>query len=188
MRLFIAIDLPEEIRAGLAAVQRELLPTTNSARWVAADSIHLTLKFIGEVSDKQIKDIDDALAGITWKPFQVTVRGVGFFPGTRSPRVFWAGLQAPTMAGLAEKIDARMEQAGFEKEKRAFRAHVTLARAKDTRLDSALVAAAANFENHEFGSFIVDRCFLYQSELTPSGPIYTKLKEYLLNPGAGRES
>jgi 2'-5' RNA ligase len=185
MRVFIAIDLPEDVRSGLAAIERELRQTTNSARWVAAESIHVTLKFVGEVNDKKMASIDEALAGLTWKPFQVTVHGLGFFPGNRSPRVLWAGLQAPTMEGLAEKIDSRMERFGFEKEKRAYRPHVTMARARHTRLDADLVTAAAKYIDHDFGTFTVDRCFLYQSTLKPSGSIYTQLKEYVLTPAPG---
>ena len=98
MRVFIAVDLPGEIRKALGDVQRQLRPLTDTARWVSPDSIHVTLKFIGAVPDKRVEDIDAALTGLTWKPFTVTVHGVGFFPGTRSPRVFWAGMDAPTMA------------------------------------------------------------------------------------------
>ena len=161
-------------------VQRALRPLTNTARWVAPESIHITLKFIGEVPEKRVDDIDAALAGLTWKPFTVTVRGVGFFPGTRSPRVFWAGMEAPTMQRLAEQLDRRMENLGFEKEKRAFRPHITLARARDTRIESSLVTAAAQYEEHDFGSFAVDRVFLFKSTLKPSGAVHEKLKEYLL--------
>ena len=188
MRVFIAIDLPEEVRSQLADVERELRPATTTARWVAAESIHVTLKFIGEVSERRVQSIHEALAGLKWKPFQLGVRGVGFFPGNRSPRVLWAGLHAPTMEGLVEKIDSRLERQGFEKEKRAFRPHVTLARARTTRLEAALVRAALNYEHHDFGSFSVDRCFLYQSTLKSSGSVYTRLKEYLLGPPAGRNT
>ena len=180
MRVFIAVELPNEIRKALGDVQRALRPLTDTARWVAPESIHITLKFIGEVPEKRIDEIDAAFTGLTWKPFTVTVRGVGFFPGTRSPRVFWAGMEAPTMQGLAEQLDARMEQIGFEKEKRAFRPHITLARSRDTRIDSSLVTAAAQYEEHDFGSFAVDRVFLFKSTLKPSGAVHEKLKEYLL--------
>ena len=180
MRVFIAVELPDDIRKALGDVQRQLQPLTDTARWVSPDSIHITLKFIGEVPDKRIEDIDAALTGLTWKPFTVTVHGVGFFPGTRSPRVFWAGMEAPTMQGLAEQLDTRMERLGFEKEKRAFRSHITLARARDTRIESALVTGAAEYEEHDFGSFTVDRMFLFKSTLKPSGAVYDKLKEYLL--------
>jgi 2'-5' RNA ligase len=180
MRVFIALDVPEEIRRHLASVQDQLRAFAPSARWVPADSIHLTLKFIGEIAEKRRDDIDEALKGLTWKAFPITVRGLGFFPGTRSPRVFWAGLQASTMEGLAQEIDARMEQVGFDREKRAFRAHVTLARSKNTRLESALVKEAEPFFETDFGTFIADRCFLYQSTLKAGGAVYTKLQEYPL--------
>src|SRR5262245_7940729 len=180
MRVFVAIDLPNEIRDTLRGVQRELRSLTDSVRWVAPESIHITLKFVGEVPEKRIEDIDGALRGLTWKAFTVTVRGVGFFPGTRSPRVFWAGMEAPTMQALAEHLDTRMERAGFDKEKRAFRPHITIARAKDSRIDSSLVLAATDYEEHNFGSFTVDRVFLFKSTLKPSGAVYEKLKEYLL--------
>jgi RNA 2',3'-cyclic 3'-phosphodiesterase len=180
MRVFIAIDIPEEIQVRLAAVQEQLRPVSASARWVAVESIHLTLRFIGEISENHLEDIDNALGGLTWKPFPVVVRGVGFFPGARSPRVLWAGLEPSTMEGLAKEIDSRLERAGFDHEKRAFRAHLTLARSRGTRLDGALVTAAAELAETEFGTFVADRCFLYQSTLKTRGAIYTKLKEYLL--------
>ena len=182
MRVFIAVDLPTELRQQLAELQRALQPLTDTARWVAPESIHITLKFIGEVQEKRLEDIDSAFTGLTWKPFTVTVRSVGFFPGNRSPRVFWAGMEAPTMSGLAIELDARMERLGFEKERREFRPHITLARARDNRMDSSLVKAAAKYAEHPFGSFKVDRVSLFQSTLKPPGPVYNKLKEYLLKP------
>jgi 2'-5' RNA ligase len=84
------------------------------------------------------------------------------------------------MKELAAEIDARLERIGFEREKRAFRPHITLARAKENRMESALVTAAAAFEEREFGSFGVDRFFLFESTLNPAGAIYTKLREYTL--------
>src|SRR5439155_3369942 len=122
-------------------------------------------------------EIDAAVTSFTCKSFVITVRGVGFFPGNRSPRVFWAGMEAPTMQNLAEELDSRMERLGFEKEKRAFRPHITLARARDSRIDSSLVTAAAQYAEHDFGSFTVDRVFLFKSILKPSGAVYERLKE-----------
>jgi 2'-5' RNA ligase len=180
MRVFIAVDLPTEVREALARVQHELEPVTDTARWVAPESIHITLKFIGEVAEKQIDDIDAAVTGLSWKSFAITVRGVGFFPGNRSPRVFWAGMEAPTMQKLAEEFDSRMERLGFEKEKRAFRPHITLARSRDSRIDSSLVVAASQYDGHDFGSFMVDRVFLFKSILKPTGAVYERLREYLL--------
>jgi 2'-5' RNA ligase len=180
MRVFIAIDVPEEIRERLAAVQEKIRETTTSARWVAPESIHVTLKFIGEMPEKRREDIDEALRGLTWKHIRVSVRGVGFFPGTRSPRVLWAGLDAASIEGLAEEIDSRLERAGFDRERRKFRAHLTLARAKNNQLEKVMVAAAAPFEDEEFGTFTVDRIFLFESTLNAGGSVYTKLQEYRL--------
>lgn len=180
MRVFIAIDVPEEIKERLATLQNDLHSAGPSARWVAADSVHLTLKFIGEIREQRIEVIDAALAGLAWRHFTVGVRGVGFFPGARSPRVLWAGLKAPTMEALAEQIDTRLERAGFEREKRKFRPHITLARSKDGRLEKELVAAVARLADVDFGSFTVDRLYLYQSTLKPGGSAYTKIREYRL--------
>jgi len=180
MRVFLAADLSKEVRKALGEVQRALRPVSDTARWVAPESIHITLKFLGEVREQGLDEIHEGLAGLSWKPFTVRVHGIGFFPGTRSPRVLWAGMEAPTMEGLAEQLDTRMERLGFEKERRKFRPHITLARARDTRMDSSLVTAGSQFEEHEFGSFLVDRIFLFKSNLKPTGAVYEKLREYLL--------
>ncbi len=180
MRVFIAVDLPSEVREQFGQIQRELEPLSGKARWVAPASIHITLKFIGEVPDKRIEAIDTALTSLTWKAFTVTVSGVGFFPGNRSPRVFWAGIKAPTMQELAEQLDSRLESLGFEKENREFRPHITLARARDAKIDSLFVNAASRYAEHAFGSFIVDRIYLFKSILKPSGAVYQRIKEYVL--------
>jgi RNA 2',3'-cyclic 3'-phosphodiesterase len=182
MRVFIAIDLPNHVRTQLKELQRVLRPAASAAKWVAPESIHITLKFLGEVAEKRIDQIDASLAGLAWKPFTIAIHGVGFFPGARSPRIFWVGMDAPTMEGLTEELDARMERLGFEREKRAFQPHITLARAKTARLDTALVAASATFAERDFGSFTADRINLVQSTLKPSGAVYSTIKEYSLEP------
>ena len=180
MRIFIAIEVPVEIRQRLAAIQDQLRPASTAARWVSTDSVHITLKFLGEIPEERRQDIDSALTGLTWLPMSVSVRGIGFFPGVRSPRILWAGVECPTMEGLANEVDTRLVQAGFDSENRAFRAHLTLARTKETRLENALVKSAEPFKDTEFGTFVADRFYLYQSSLKPGGSVYTKLKEYAL--------
>jgi len=180
MRAFLAIDIPEEIRKRLATTQDELRQFSSAAKWVSPESIHLTLKFMGEIPEQRRDDIDQAMAGLKWKPFSVAVRGVGFFPGLASPRVLWAGLESSVVAGLAKEIDSRLEREGFEREERDFRAHLTLARTKGNRLERSLVKAAERFEQTEFGTFVANCVYLYQSTLKPGGSLYTKLKEYPL--------
>ena len=180
MRVFIAIDVPHEIRQRLAAMQDRLRQASNSARWVATDSIHITLKFVGEIPTKRREDIDNAMTGLSWKPLSISVRRLGFFPGKRSPRVLWAGVECPTMESLATEVESRLVLAGFDRENRAFRPHLTLARTKESRLESTLVKTAEPFVETEFGTFQADRVHLYQSTLQPGGSLYTKLKEYPL--------
>jgi 2'-5' RNA ligase len=181
MQVCIGIEIPESIRERLAEVQRELQPVSNSVRWVPPESAHLTLKFLGEITEQRAEEVHQAMTGFTWKPFQINVRGIGFFPGARSPRVFWAGMHAPTLEALSARIDTRMEDCGFEKERRVYRSHITLARSGRGRLETAMVTAAAQFEERDFGTFLVDRCYLYLSEGHASSPVYTKLQEYLLS-------
>ena len=180
MRVFIAVDLPRDIRKALKDLQQALRPFAESARWVDPDSIHITLKFIGEVSETGVEEIHGALLGLTHEPFVITTRGVGFFPGMRSPRIFWAGLEAAGLHELAEDIENRMARIGYEREKRPFQPHVTLARARDTRIAASLITAASEYSQHVFGAFTVDRLFLFQSTLKPTGAVYNKRKEYRL--------
>ena len=180
MRVFIAVDLPDDVRSHLGEVERDLKGVSNSARWVAPKALHVTLKFIGEIPEARVAAIDSALATIQWSSFRVVVRGIGFFPNSRSARVFWVGLESAPLGGLAGEVDRRMQALGFEKEARPFRPHLTLARARDIRIDSSLVVASEKFARHDFGSFEADRFYLLQSTLTPSGAVYNKLKQYPL--------
>jgi 2'-5' RNA ligase len=184
MRIFIAIDLPDSLRESLGGVQRELRPSAPNARWVAPESIHLTLRFLGEVPAARVEEAAGALTGLSWKPFEIHARSIGFFPGERSPRVLWVGLAASSLEELAAEIDARMERLGFEPERRAFRPHLTLARSRETRLTSELTRAAQRFEDFEFGSFVANSMVLFESVLKPGGAVYRKLREYPFVPGA----
>src|SRR5271157_5147054 len=111
MRVFIAIDLPEPLRAALAEAQLAFRSACRDARWTRPEGIHLTLKFLGEISDAQTKQVVEGLAQIgPFKPFSVEVKGFGFFPEAHRPRVFWAGVAAPpVLAELAAWIKGRME-------------------------------------------------------------------------------
>ena len=180
MRVFVAVDLPPKIRKTLKELQQQLRQLTASARWVSTESIHITLKFIGEVHETRIAEIHNVLSSLRQEAFDVAVRGVGFFSEKRSPRVFWVGLETAVLSKLAEDIESRMERIGFEKDKRPFQPHVTLARARDNRIDPSLVATASKLSQHVFGAFTVHRFFLIQSTLKPTGAVYNKLKEYTL--------
>src|SRR6266567_3766796 len=188
MRAFIAIDLPESVRRALGQIQAELqksLARSNIAmrnresdiRWSRPEGIHLTLKFLGEMSEAQAKKVADDLASMeTFKSIPIEVKGFGFFPGPARPRVFWVGVEAlPGLAQLAGQIEDRMEKLGFPRESRNFNPHLTLARFKDPRPHPSLRALVEERGNPSFGLFEASEFFLFESKLSPHGAQYRKV-------------
>ena len=180
MRAFIAIDLPENVRAALAQAQQAFRGPCHDARWTRPEGIHLTLKFLGEISDAQTKQVVEALAQLgRFEPFSVEVKGYGFFPQANRPRVFWAGVEAPPeLAALAARVESRMEKVGFAREDRAFSPHLTLARFQVPRPQPALAAAVAAQASVSLGAFEVSEFFLFESRLLPQGAQYRKVKRF----------
>ena len=194
MRLFVAIDLPVEVRRALGDLIAELRQQSPEARWVRPEGMHITLKFLGHVSDgadaPQLGSIRTALATVcSSDPIDMQFRGVGFFPDARRPRVVWCGIDAsPNLAQLAADIDRALEPLGFPPEDRAFVPHLTLARLnasrgpkKNARASSGgagLVRAAEERKSREFGSARETEFHLYESILRPSGAEYRKLETY----------
>lgn len=180
MRVFIAIDLPEGVRGALDRVQaglRTACAHSEYIRWTRAEGIHLTLKFLGEISADQVHAVTAALRRIgPFETFPAEVKGFGFFPDARHPRVLWAGIDAPSaLRELAERVDAALVKLDFPPEQRAFRPHLTLARFRAQRPEPALEAALEKVSSTSLGSFEVTEYFLFQSRLRPSGAEYNKL-------------
>jgi 2'-5' RNA ligase len=180
MRAFIAIDLPERLHAALAQTQQTFRKAAPEARWTRLEGIHLTLKFLGEVSDAQVKEVVEALGQMgRFEPFSVEVRGFGFFPQARRPRVFWVGVEAPpALAELAARVEGEMEKTGFRREQRAFTPHLTLARFEVPRPQPALEAALAQHEAASLGRFEASEFFLFESKLSPQGAQYRKVVRF----------
>jgi len=183
MRLFIAIELPEDVRAAIAREQtrlRALCAGNSGIRWTAPDSLHLTLKFIGETPPERMPALAGALQALEpFAPFEVAVRGFGFFPDARHPHVFWAGFEVPPGLGhLACTIDAALASAGTPRETRAFTPHLTLARFRAPRADPALLRAIENSANASLGSFRVEEYFLFESHLLPGGAQHRKVARF----------
>ncbi len=131
MRLFIALDIDDAIRERIARFVEGVSAFAPDARWAKPESLHVTLKFIGEQPEAALEGIKDALATIPASPPKIHFRGYGFFPTAKSPRVFWLGLEAgPELAALAQAIDESMASLGVPKEDRAFSPHLTLARGR----------------------------------------------------------
>jgi 2'-5' RNA ligase len=201
MRLFVGIAITEEIRSTLEAyvhkLHREVPPNPlgNYIKWVKPESFHLTLKFIGE--SQQLREIEEDLGSITAADFEMTFRGVGFF-SQRSPRVFWAGVNAgPELERLASRIDDSLYGVGVPKEPHAYQEyqpHITLARVGSGRPQGSprdrnkptmwamkyLKDFVSAQPPPEFGTMTAEEFILFQSETLPSGSRYTPLKRFPL--------
>lgn len=186
MRLFVALDLPDEVRCALTGLMDQLKPKCREARWVRPESIHLTLKFIGHaVADgdsERLNDLRAALANVrSEQPVDLHFRGVGFFPNARRPRVIWCGVKAsPNLAKIAADVEAALEPLGIPRETRDFAPHLTLARIEPPRSNDALARAAEDLESTDFGSARLGEFYLFESKLKRSGAEYTKLETYPL--------
>jgi RNA 2',3'-cyclic 3'-phosphodiesterase len=180
VRVFVALDVPQVVRAALTELSARLKGICPGARWVRLEGVHITLKFIGEVSPEKLEQIRQALGDLpNFAPIQIRFTGLGFFPSARRPRVFWAGVQAePQLVALAAAIEMKLEPLGVPREKRAFQPHLTLARFESPERTQALSAAVDALGTPEFGGETFKDFDLYQSVLKRSGAEYTRLVTY----------
>jgi 2'-5' RNA ligase len=186
LRVFVALEIPADVRGAIAALQRKLEPECRGARWVRPDGIHVTLKFIGEAAPEKVEHIKSELSGVrAASAVRIAFRGAGFFPNERHPRVFWAGIEAtPNLAELAAEIESRLERLGIPRESRDFRPHLTLARFKSEEGLPRLRAALAGAGPLEFGSMETTEMHLIQSRLERGGAVYTRLATFIFVGGA----
>jgi 2'-5' RNA ligase len=189
-RLFLALPLDDAVIDALEQVSQRLMRVVPKARWCGRDALHLTLRFFGTLPLGQVAGIDTAVCTATagWQPSDYAVRGVGGFPRLESPRVLWAGVGdgAARIIELAEALNIALADAGFGLEERAFVPHITLARfTRWPRLGlEALEDALPGLATHEFGVTASETLVLYASELTPRGPIYTRVAHWTLGDAA----
>jgi len=185
LRAFIAVQLSDELKRQIGSVQEELRrELAGRIGWTNPNSIHLTLKFLGDIRESQIQPLQGVLqrAAAPAQPFSLEARGVGAFPNPRAPRVIWLGLVGGSgEMGALRRLQAEIEngtaELGFQKEARAFTPHLTLARIRD-RVDQGVLdkILAAN-QNRAVGRFTAASVGLIRSELRPSGTVYTTLVE-----------
>jgi len=185
MRLFIAIEIDDDVRQRLAEAQRLLAAAPCKVKWVEPRNLHLTLKFLGEVPDHHAGAIADAMtrAARDAKPFEMKVAGVGTFPPKGVPRVVWAGAEAVQVRPLQQRLEAALEALGHEREKRAFHPHLTLGRVKGREGSRELRALMERLEARDFGTCRVGEVVLMQSTLSPAGPTYSPLHHAPLGRG-----
>jgi RNA 2',3'-cyclic 3'-phosphodiesterase len=195
MRTFVAFDLEREIRERIFEFIEKVRKLAPDARWVSRESLHVTLKFIGEKPDQMTEKIEAALARVRSAPFALRFRGTGFFPNPKSARVFWIGIEDETGLGrLAGSVEESLAQIGVEKEKRGFQPHLTVARAsgasgapewrtgdRTRRQFHKLEAFLSERPREDFGSMTVREFFLYHSRLSTKGSEYRKMAGFTLS-------
>jgi len=184
IRSFIAVEVPEPLRAKLDEVQRDLKRTDADVRWVRPESIHLTLKFLGSVTGEELEKLAGVVAPIvsSWVPFEVHLHGLGCFPSTRNPRIVWVGIEQGSVEALSlqKAVENQAADVGFPPETRSFKPHLTLGRVRSSRGKGSLAQTVEDHRDVEIGSFRVNEVYLFKSELKPSGAVYTKLQTFPL--------
>jgi 2'-5' RNA ligase len=187
MRVFIAIDIDEKVRTALGDLQQQLANGGNvkkgAVKWVNPKNIHLTLKFLGEIKDEQaveVCSIVENVAGLH-KSFELDVESVGYF-GSKAARVLWVGTgEGRNELHLLQKdVDKQLVLAGWPEEKREFTGHLTLCRIRNSAAGVKLAQVSEDYKDFKLGSIWADSVSVYQSQLKPTGPVYTVLGDYKL--------
>ena len=181
VRSFIAVSVPPEAAVNLRTAQDRLREADPGVKWVNPENFHITLKFLGNVDRRILTDlwhsVGEALNGTP--PFTMRFRGLGAFPNADRPRVVWAGIGdgASELTQLATRVEEACAQHGFEREKRAFHAHLTLGRARRPGPSPALASILTGLAEADLGETDIDRTLLMKSELARSGAIDSVLEQ-----------
>jgi len=182
LRAFLAFEVSPEVRENLMKVEEELTQTRADIKLVERENLHFTVKFLGEIPESMVEEIDRRIRTLALPRMEVGVRGLGAFPDARRPRVVWAGVSpqdfAPISSSGQRVIDA-LEGIG-ESDERGFHPHITVARVRSPRNLEALTSVIREGSAKEFGSSTITSLKLKSSSLTPSGPTYRDVKEYNL--------
>ena len=192
IRTFIAVPVPPDVVRAAAEARARCGHIRDAVRWVPPERIHITLKFLGDTETDRVAAASALLkrAAAATAPFRLVAGGLGVFPTVKRPRVLWMGITGDTapLITFARQLDAELTSLGFAAERRPFKAHLTLgrftAKSDPRRLVDTLLAAAGGAA----AAFSAERVVLYQSELTPSGAVYTPLAAVSLTGGDGPAS
>jgi 2'-5' RNA ligase len=189
VRTFIAVDFPPVILGKIEAIVdyfKKKVPD-HALKWVDTDNLHLTIKFIGEIDPGKLEQVKSILTRCLeyQNAFEIEVAGLGMYPNQRAPRVIWLGITGGDPLGrIHATLDRHLSELGIKPEGRAFTPHLTIARIRkgtDRKTAQAIGETLAQFKVDSLGTVTIDRVHLYQSVLTPSGPIYTNLFAAMLN-------
>ena len=180
VRCFIAVEVKNNTTLeNINKVQILLNQLHMRIKIVKLENIHLTLKFLGEITEKKIQEIQEILNPIKFSSFKFKLYSVGVFPNLNRPRVIWLGITngKKDLSILAKQVDHLLQKVGFQSEKRDFTPHLTIARVKNS-LGVSLKELINNYKHMDFGIIPVSSIKLKRSSLTPEGPIYTTINEW----------
>jgi len=179
-RLFFALELPAGVKDSLAQIQRRLKASRADVRWVRLESIHLTLKFLGNVEAGRVEELISAAgpAAAACPPLRLRPASAGCFPRLMSPRVVWTGLEGDLepLGRLAAGLEAALAELGFPPEGRPFSPHLTLGRVKSSRGRVELIETVRGLWDFQGPEFTARELILFRSQLDPAGAVYTPLR------------
>ncbi|MEM3618498.1 MAG: RNA 2',3'-cyclic phosphodiesterase [Candidatus Bathyarchaeia archaeon] len=181
IRSFIAFDIESvSVLERITDMQKRLAGTGADLKFVEPKNIHITVRFLGNITPNMIDRIFEGMQKVQFVPFDVKIQGVGAFPDMRYPRVVWAGIRngANELRGIFSQLEPYLRSLGFAPDPKGFSPHLTIARVKSGRNKAALVKFLMENADYEFGVVRAECLRLKRSDLTPKGPIYSTLREY----------
>jgi len=180
MRIFISVELPDEIKNKIAKLIDKLKKTDAKVKWVKPENLHITLKFLGWVDDSKIDEIINLTtkAAAQTKSFKAKFVSIGSFPEGRKPRVVWVGTAegGDELCSIAQALEETFGKAGYKTETRAFKSHITIGRVKESKVLDKLVKEISGLKSTAFGEMSVNSINIMKSTLRRDGPIYEILK------------
>jgi 2'-5' RNA ligase len=180
IRSFFSFDIEDQnIIRQLTKVQSMLANTGANLKLVKPQNIHLTVRFLGNISTSMVDAIHEEMKQLSFTPFEIELTGLGAFPKLTYPRVVWAGIRkgADQLTDVFEQLEPRLRGLGFKPDRKGFSPHLTIARVRGGRNKAQLINLIREMENHEFGTIKAEYFRLKKSDLTPKGPIYSTLRE-----------
>lgn len=179
MRLFIGIPVSEEIKAKIKPFYIQLERIGADLNLVSLENLHFTLKFLGEVEEPKILEIKSKLETVKPSPFSVSLEELGFFPSEQRINVLWVGIKSKELVSLMREINSRLNYIRKDEHETEI-PHLTLARIKSGQNKEQLLELINENQSTIFGQMVINQFFLYQSQLTPQGPVYKVLAEFKL--------
>ncbi len=180
IRSFIAFDIDDkQIIKRFSETEQMLARTGADLKLVKPENIHITMRFLGNITPPMVDSIFEAMQQVSFSSFDVEIRGLGAFPKLQYARVIWAGIRkgAEQLSNIFDQLEPKLRELGFRPDPKGFSPHLTIARVKSGRNKAELIRCVKDSVNHDFG-IVKARCLrLKKSVLTPKGPIYSTLRE-----------